>query len=283
MKPAEAFQRDWGVDTPIAHESVKIEPAMSEGAEEAAALERSWVFRWLQRNRHKLNEIAGRSSLIPDTPVLDSKIFDWAGAVAEHWEEIRDEARGIYQHLDAIPPLRDISPDHRGIVADNSWRSFFLVGYGNEMAENIARAPRTAELVKKIPGLNSAFFSILAPGAHISRHRGVAKAFFTAHLGLVVPKDWQNCTMQVEDEFVHWREGEWTIFDDVYHHEVWNNTDQERIILLCQVERPMRFPGNLMKKFFMWYLKRSPFVTDAQRELSAWENAFAEAEKREAA
>lgn len=265
----------------VKQDSVRIDPAQIAASDtQGDDFERSWAFRWLQRNRHRLNDFAAKSSLIPNTPVLDAAQFDWAGKVAEHWEEIQAEAQAIYQHLDAIPPLREISPDHRGIVADNAWRSFFLVGYGNEMEANIARAPRTAELVKSIPGLNSAFFSILAPGAHISRHRGVAKAFFTAHLGLVVPTKWQDCTMQVEDEFVNWREGEWTIFDDCYHHEVWNNTDEARIILLCQVERPMRAPGKWMRDFFMWYLKRSPFVTDAHRELSAWENAFAEAEQR---
>lgn len=240
---------------------------------------RGFLFRWLKKRRHTINDFVAKSSIIPDVPVFDPEDFDWASEIAEHWEEIRDEALAIYRHRDAIPPLREISPDHRRIIQDDSWRSFFLIGYGNEVPGNIARAPRTAELVRRIPNLNSAFFSILAPGAHITRHRGPAKSMFTAHLGLSVPSDWQNCKMQVDDEYVHWRDGEWTIFDDTYHHEVWNRTDEPRIILLCQVGRPLRAPGKWIADFFMAYLRRSAFVTEAKRELANWEETYQEAER----
>lgn len=249
----------------------------------AEAPDRSLFFRWVQENRHKLNDFAAKYSKIPNDPVLDPGQFEWAGEIAAHWEEIRDEAKAVYAHIDAVPPLREISADHRGIIEDDSWRSFFLIGYKNEIAENIARAPRTAELVRKIPALNSAFFSILAPGARITRHRGPAKAYFTAHLGLQIPKDGANCIMQVVNEDLQWREGEWTIFDDTYEHEVWNDTDEPRIILLCQVGRPFDPPGKWLADFFDWYLRRSPFVTEAKRELSSWEDAYQKAEADEEA
>lgn len=242
---------------------------------------RPLLYRWLKRHRFKLNALAARYSRIPNDPVLDPGQFEWADAIAAHWQVIRDEALAIYQHREAIPPLRRISADHRRIATDDAWRSFFLIGYGHEVPENIARAPQTAALVRQIPQLNSAFFSILAPGAHIVRHRGVSKSFFTAHLGLVVPTDREGCKMQVDERFVHWRNGEWTVFDDTYEHEIWNRTGEPRIILLCQVGRPLRAPGNWLARGFEWYLKRSPFVTEAKRELSQWEEAYKRAEKRD--
>ncbi|MDE1466698.1 aspartyl/asparaginyl beta-hydroxylase domain-containing protein [Aurantiacibacter sp. D1-12] len=241
---------------------------------------RPLLYRLLKKYRFKLNDLAARFSLIPNDPVLDPSQFDWARELAVHWEAIRDEALAIYEHRDAIPPLRKISADHRRIATDDGWRSFFLIGYGNAVEENIARAPRTTELVRRIPQLNSAFFSILAPGAHIIRHRGVSKSFFTAHLGLCVPDDHQNCVMQVEDQYVHWREGEWTVFDDTYEHEVWNRTDEPRIILLCQVGRPLKAPGTWLARGFEWYLRRSPFVTEARQELGQWEEAYKESEQQ---
>ncbi len=213
--------------------------------------------------------------------MFDARNFPWMAGIAKHWQEIQREAQEIYGHVDAIPPLRDISADHRGIIEDDSWRSFFLIGYGNRIEENIARAPRTAELVSAIPGLNSAFFSILAPGAHISRHRGVTKAFITAHLGVVVPTKWHDCTMQVEDQDLNWREGEWLVFDDTYEHEVWNRTDQHRIVLLCQFARPLRFPGSALAWALMRYVRASPFVREAKDNLVDWETAFARAERGE--
>ena len=243
--------------------------------------ERSAFFHFLRQRRHGINRAIAKSSLISNDPVLDAGQFAWMDTFAQNWRDIRREALEIYGHIDAIPPLREISADHRGIIEDDSWRSFFLIGYGHRVEENIARAPRTAELVSHIPGLNSAFFSILAPGAHISRHRGVTKAFMTAHLGLVVPDQWQDCTMQVETHDLNWREGEWLVFDDTYEHEVWNRTDQPRIVLLCQFARPLRFPGSALAWALMRYVRSSPFVREAKDNLVDWETAFARAERGE--
>ena len=235
-------------------------------------------YRFLKRQRHRVNDQIAKSSRISNAPLLDPADFDWTGELAKHWEEIRDEALAIYRHRDAIPPLREISPDHRGIVKDNAWRSFFLIGYGHRQEENIARAPRTAELVNRVPGLNSAFFSILAPGSEITPHRGVTKAFITAHLGLVVPNERDKCWMRVDDRRVGWREGEWTMFDDTYEHEVKNETDETRIILLCQVERPLDQPGKFLAGALMGYVRRSHFVQEAKDNLADWETAYAKAE-----
>jgi len=236
-------------------------------------------YRFAKKQRHRANDLIARSSLISNDPVLDPSGFDWTAKLARNWEAIRDEALAIYRHRDAIPPLREISPDHRRIMGDNSWRSFFLIGYGIRAEQNIARAPRTAALLQGIPGLNSAFFSILAPGSVIVPHRGVTKAFITAHLGLVVPKDRENLWMRVDEQRVHWREGEWLIFDDTYEHEVRNDTDETRIVLLCQVERPLRAPGSWVASALMNYVRRSAFVQEAKDNLASWETAYAKAER----
>ena len=236
-------------------------------------------YRFFKRQRHRVNDVIAKSSLISNDPVLDPAGFDWTQILVENWKTIRDEAIAILRHHDAIPPLREISPDHRGIVKDNTWRSFFLIGYGHRQEENIARAPRTAELINQIPGLNSAFFSILAPGTAITPHRGVTKAFVTAHLGLVVPKDREKLWMRVDDQRVHWDEAKWLIFDDTYEHEVRNDTDETRIVLLCQVERPLAQPGKFLAGALMGYVRRSHFVREAKDNLGDWETAYAKAER----
>lgn len=238
-------------------------------------------YRFFKQQRHRVNDWIAKSSLISNAPVFSQDDFAWSAPVASKWQAIRDEALAIYAHRDAIPPLREVSPDHARIMRDNSWRSFFLIGYGNRIEENIARAPVTTSLVEAIPGLNSAFFSILAPGAVIRPHRGVTKAFITAHLGLVVPKDRSGLWMRVEDKRIHWREGEWLIFDDTYEHEVRNETDETRIVLLCQVARPLKAPGSWLASGLMSYVKGSQFVKEARSNLSHWETTYAEAEHRQ--
>ncbi len=60
------------------------------------------------------------------------------------------------------------------------------------------------------------------------------------------------------------------VFDDTYPHEVWNNTDQTRVVLLVQFRRPLRWPGRLVGDFFIEAIRRSPFVQEARSNLAAW-------------
>ena len=88
--------------------------------------------------------------------------------------------------------------------------------------------------------------------------------------------------MMVEDQELIWEEGKSFVFDDTYHHEVWNDTEDDRVILLVQFDRPLRFPGNLLYKTFMRGIRWSPFVQDAKRNVLKWNKAFSESEAKSA-
>ncbi len=237
------------------------------------------IFRIGKKLRHKVSAIVARSSKVGDRPVYESAAFPWTAELERHWPDIRAELSAVLERDEAIPPLADISPDHRRIAPRGKWKSFFLHGYGYRMEQNLRRCPKTAAAVAGIPGLNSAFFSILAPGAHIPRHRGVTKALLTAHLALVVPRARERCRMQVADDVVSWREGETLVFDDTFNHEVWNDTDELRAILLIQFRRPVGPIGRLVGGLFLFGIRRSRFVQDARAELGQWEGAMQRLER----
>lgn len=224
-------------------------------------------FRWL------FDRLIAASSEIANDPVLDVRDFAWTAMLRQHWQAIRDEAAAVALRQGAAPSLATISPDHRAITAVDMWRSFFLWGYGYQVEENIARCPMTARLVEQVPGLNSAFFSILAPGTHIPDHRGVTKALITCHLGLIVPRD-GDVRMRVDDRIVRWAEGQTLVFDDTYNHEVWNDTDGTRVVLLIQFERPLRQPGKWIADAFMQLVRRSAFVQEARDNVLRWNAAM---------
>ncbi len=231
---------------------------------------RSWFYRMGKRMRPWFDDVLAKSSLVGNPPVFDTGLFAWTAGLEANWEAIRREALTVLQTED-IPVLAEISPDHGRLGKDRKWKSFFLYGYGYRVEDNCAKCPETARLVSRVPGLNSAFFSILAPGARIPRHRGVTKGLITCHLGLQVPKDWKSCRMAVHDDMVHWREGKTMVFDDTYFHEVWNETDETRVVLLVQFERPMRQPGRAIGRTFMGAVRRSPFVQEARKNFLAWQ------------
>lgn len=223
--------------------------------------------KWIQP---KTNRWIANSSRVPDKPVFDAREFAWTRMLEDNWEVIRAEAAAALEDLESVPPLASISPDHRRIAPAGRWRSFFLVGYRYRAEENCRKCPRTAELVSKVPGLNSAFFSVLVPHTHLPEHTGVSKAFLTCHLGLQVPRESDKCRIRVVDDWLEWQEGKCLVFDDVFNHEVRNDSDETRIVLLVQFKRPVRFVGWVIGNLFLEGVRRSRFVQDARRGVAEW-------------
>ena len=236
------------------------------------SVKRPLVVRIGKRLRRRVDRWIERSSLVPNDEVLDPALFPWTAELRRVWPKILAEAQAVMADSDALPELKRISPDHGRIAGDGDWRSFFLHGYGHPIAPNLARCPVTAATVAGIPGLNSAFFSILRPGTHIPAHRGVTKGLITCHLGLKVPAG--PLRMQVGTRTVGWAEGETLVFDDTYRHEVWNDTDETRVVLLVQAARPLAQPGRAVAAAFLWGVRRSPFVTEARANLAMWDDAL---------
>ena len=239
-----------------------------------ALAKRPLLIRAGKRLRGVFDRVIGASSLVSNAPVLDVRDFAWTQLLRDNWQAIRDEALATaLAREDAAPSLASISPDHRAIAPVDKWRSFFLWGYGYSIEENLDRCPVTSAIVAQIPELNSAFFSILAPGTHIPPHRGVTKGLLTCHLGLIVPRD-GDVRMRVKNRIVRWAEGETLMFDDTYDHEVWNETSGTRVVLLIQVRRPLRQPGKWIADAFLGIVRRSAFVQEARANVMRWNAAM---------
>ncbi len=234
--------------------------------------DRPWLIKYGKHLRGIFDRLVAASSLIPNEPVLDVRDFPWTAVLRENWEAIREEARAAALGCRPAPPLAAISPDHRAIAPLSKWRSYFLWGYGYSIEENLAHCPVTSALVARVPGLNTAFFSILAPGTHIPEHRGVTKGLVTCHLGLVVPRD-GDAKMRIGDRMVRWSEGETLIFDDTYRHEVWNESGGNRVVLVIQFRRPLRQPGRWFVDALLKVLRRSAFVQEARANVMRWNSA----------
>ena len=223
----------------------------------------------------------GRQSLVGDTPVLAREPFPFLEAFEANWREIRAEVDEILRHREAVPTFQEISPDQAKIATGDNWRTFILHGFGTRHEKNCARAPVTARLLQDVPELQTAWFSILAPGYHIPPHRGVSKGILRCHLGLKVPRQRERCRMRVGDEMLVWREGELFVFDDTYEHEVWNDTEDERVVLIFDFDRPMRFWGRAVNNAFVAGLKRTAYFKVPKRNLERLDERF-EAAVREA-
>lgn len=218
-----------------------------------------------------LEKFISRYSLVGDKPVFDPLQFPWNRILQDNWLTIRRELDKVVLDLDRLPNFQDISRDQVNISNDERWKTFFLYGYGYRMDGNCRSCPQTARLVESIPGMYTAFFSILAPGKHIPLHRGPYKGLLRCHLALIVPEPREECWIEVGGEVCHWEEGRTLVFDDTYRHQVQNNTDGIRVVLFLDILRPMGPFSSLVNKFILTLIRWSPYIRDARRNHRAWE------------
>jgi len=181
-------------------------------------------------------------------PVLDAEHdFPNSRKFVAKWQKIRDEAIAV--RLEKMPRFHDIMPEQAEISANDGldWRMFILKAYGVVVAENLAKMPTLARLLKECPEVKSATVSFLAPRKHIPRHRGPFRGVMRFHLGLQIPREPSGrpaTIMMIDDREYRITDGECLLWDDTFPHEVMNNADQPRIALLLDVWRP-RMPVDM--------------------------------------
>ncbi len=121
------------------------------------------------------------------------------------------------------------------------WSAFHFHQGGKRFDENCARCPRTVEAVDRIPQpriegmLPNTMYSVLKPGTRIPPHTGPNNVRLVVHLPLVVP---QGCGFRVGNQTRQWREGQAWVFDDTIEHEAWNESDEVRVVLICDTWNP---------------------------------------------
>ncbi len=214
------------------------------------------------------------SSLVPTTPFLPTETFDWIPGLEAEWKTIRAELDEVLSYRDQLPNFQDISIDQASITDDDGWKTYFFFAYGFRSDANCSRCPRTAALLERIPGLTTAFFSILSPGKHIGEHRGPWRGVLRYHLALKVPEPASAAGITVGGETAHWEEGRSLLFDDGYEHRAWNDTDGVRVVLFVDVIRPLRAPADQVNRALIWAIGHSPFIQDSKNRHEAWEKRF---------
>jgi ornithine lipid ester-linked acyl 2-hydroxylase len=215
-------------------------------------------------------------SSVGNTTFFESDQFDWVADLEANWKMIRQELDQVLKYQDNLPNFQDLSPDQASLTQDDRWKTYFFYAYGLQAPKNCDHCPNTTRLLEKIPGMKTAFFSILLPGKHIPEHRGPYKGVLRYHLGLIVPEPREKCRIRVGDDVRHWQEGKSLIFDDSFPHEAWNETDGVRVVLFVDVSRPLPFPWSVINESVIRLIAESPFVQDANANQQQWDKRLEE-------
>jgi aspartyl/asparaginyl beta-hydroxylase (cupin superfamily) len=215
-------------------------------------------------------EFQARHSRVGTGPVLDNGEFPWVDELEAAYPAIRAELDQLLEHPERIPAFHQISPDQERISKGDNWKVFTFHAYGTRIEDNRTLCPETSRAIDRVPGLQNAWFSILAPGYHIPPHHGPTRAVVRLHLGLIVPENSKACWIRVDDEICNWQEGGCLIFDDTYEHEVRNDTDQRRVVLFLDFDRPSDRLGTLCNRALVFLIRISNYVQVPLKNLADW-------------
>lgn len=177
-------------------------------------------------------------SAVPTGPILDPRDLPALEPLREHWRTIRDEALAL---LDAgrIAPSERFEDIAFNTFFRRGWKRFYIKWYGDVLPSAAALCPETSRLVRAIPSINAALFALLPPGGRLGEHRDPFAGSLRYHLGLLTPNA-DTCRLYVDGTPLAWRDGEALLFDETYVHRAVNESDVTRIILFCDVTRPLR-------------------------------------------
>ena len=226
---------------------------------------------------------AERKGVFRKLPAFERDLGEYPelAILSENYAAIRTECESLIGSRLRIPGMEELTSYTSGGIHQIAWKSFMFKS-GQFIDENCALAPHTAALLRKIPGLYTAFFSVLEPNQHIKPHWGYWKGFIRYHLGVVIPdnnrenKCWIRINPNAQDrsqardaieqgERYFWHNGEAVLFDDTFLHDAANESDQVRVVLFLDLARKMPWPLALLNRLFLWIAHQDKSVREIRK------------------
>ncbi len=168
-------------------------------------------------------------------PWWDAGIFPWISELEAAYEDIKAE----FQAVGGLRADRAIQHPNSGNLAEaGAWSAYYFHMLGKDYPEHIRDCPRTMDALSSADGVRQSgmcYFSVMTPGTRVAPHCGFINARIRCHLGLVVP---EGARMRVGEETRPWTEGRAFVFDDSFEHEVFNDGEHGRAVLLFDVWHP---------------------------------------------
>ena len=199
-------------------------------------------------------------SAVPNQPVLDVEQLPELAPLQQNWEMIRDEALQLYDagHIGTSEKYNDLAFN---TFFKKGWKRFYLKWYDDFLPSAQELCPKTVDLVRSIPSVNAALFVVLSPRSQLGAHRDPFAGSLRYHLGLLTPNS-ENCQITIDGTPHAYYDGKPLLFDETYIHNAVNDTDLPRLILFCDVTRPVA--GPIVDKINAFVIRHVVKATAAQ-------------------
>lgn len=194
------------------------------------------------------NMIFRATSRIPIEPYYhDLTILNEAILIKMNFKIIQNEIKNIYRDFKTIN--NDLFFMGLG-KSKTDWTRLYLKWFNKIDPIGANLCPKTTDIIQSMPNIQTAMISVLKPGAKIVPHKGPYSGCIRLHMGLITPNS-DDCFINLDGKSYSWRDGEVILLDDSYLHYVENNTNKYRVILFCDIVRPMNFIGDMVNNFLI--------------------------------
>jgi aspartyl/asparaginyl beta-hydroxylase (cupin superfamily) len=217
------------------------------------------------RIRAVTNWIFLRTAGGPNRPRFLSphEVFPAVRGLEERFPAVRAEVEALLEKR-RIPTYDTFDPV-RAAQVSTDWRLYYayMFGQSNELAR--AELPTLLEFAESTPNVVNAMVSILEPGVHLPSHTDPYAGVLRYHLGIRIPRD-NPPHIRLDQERYTWREGEGAVLDVSFEHEVRNESDEARVIVIIDFRRPMGPLSDLINRYMLWVRRAwAPQFIDASK------------------
>lgn len=218
-----------------------------------------------------LNSVLYLSSKVPSRAYLEPSDFPQLKSLEKNWEAIREEGLALTS-AGAIKAADGYTDAGFNSFFRTGWTRFYLCWYGTPHQSALERCPKTMALLAALPDVKAAMFAMLPPGAKLTRHRDPYAGSLRYHLGLATPNS-DRCFIEVDGEKRSWRDGQVIMFDETFIHYAQNETAENRLILFCDIRRPLNNPvARLVDGIFRQVAMRATATENVPGEKIGWMN-----------
>lgn len=170
----------------------------------------------------------------PEPYFFEPSDFSWSRILEENWHIIKEEFAPIIEGKEQISLS---SPNPPYLSNPNAWKNIYFWNFMWQYHANCKRFPKTFQLLKSVPNLTFAEFTILEPHSRVLPHIGETNTIIRGHLGLSIPAQLPIAGIQVGNQERSWEEGKVVLFSDCHRHTVWNESDKRRVVMIFDITK----------------------------------------------
>lgn len=170
----------------------------------------------------------------PEPYFYQPENYEWVKILESNWQVICDEFAPV---INGDREIKLSSPNPPYLSNPSAWKNIYFWNFMWQYHKNCRQFPKTYNLLKSIPNLTFAEFTVLEPHSRVLPHIGETNTTIRGHLGISIPASLPIAGIRVGNEERSWQNGKVVLFSDCHRHTVWNESSSRRFVLVFDVTR----------------------------------------------